>query len=354
MAFFDSTPNRIAFSIGPIDVMWYGILIACGFALCIYMICSRAPRHGLTGDKVLNYTIFVAVAGIIGARLYYVLFKLPYYAEDPSRILQVREGGLAIHGGLIAGCIVAIVLCRKWKDNPLNLMDLFFVSIPLGQAIGRWGNYFNGEAHGGPTDLPWAITVDGAKVHPTFLYESLWCLVLFLLLWYVDNRRRFTGQTFLLYCILYSAERFFVEGLRTDSLMLGPIRQAQALSVVVVIGAATAYYFLYKKHAASGDPAEYERYASVPDEGGDSADVEDISDPPGTEGDGGEDDGAGNARDGADDDVSADGDVENADAAEADGDDDDDCDDDDDDEDDDDEDDDDDDADCDARDGVES
>jgi phosphatidylglycerol:prolipoprotein diacylglycerol transferase len=133
-------------------------------------------------------------------------------------------------------------------------MDLFFVSVPLGQAIGRWGNYFNGEAHGGATDLPWGIMVDGQKVHPTFLYESLWCLFMFFLLWYIDNRRKFTGQTFLLYAILYSAERFLVEGLRTDSLMLGPLKQAQVLSIVVVAGSLCAYYYLYKKNAASKTP----------------------------------------------------------------------------------------------------
>jgi phosphatidylglycerol:prolipoprotein diacylglycerol transferase len=271
MSFFESTPDRVAFSIGDIDIMWYGILIAVGFAVCIYMITARAPRHGLTGDRVLNYAIFVAITGIVGARLYYVLFKLPYYLEDPSKIFQVREGGLAIHGGLIFGCATAIVLCKRWKDSPLNVMDLFFVSIPLGQAIGRWGNYFNSEAHGGPTDLPWGIMVDGEKVHPTFLYESLWCLFLFLLLWYIDNRRRFRGQTFFIYCILYSAERFLVEGLRTDSLMLGPFRQAQLLSAAVIAMAAIAYCYLYKKHAASGEPPECERYAIASRREGDGA-----------------------------------------------------------------------------------
>jgi phosphatidylglycerol:prolipoprotein diacylglycerol transferase len=263
MDLFGSAPDRVAFSIGGVDVMWYGILISCGFAVCIYMICRRAPRHGLTGDSALNYTIFVAVAAVVGARLYYVLFNLPYYMEDPSRIFQLREGGLAIHGGLILGCVTGIVLARIWKHSPLNVMDLFFTSIPLGQAIGRWGNYFNGEAHGGPTDLPWGIMVDGQKVHPTFLYESLWCLFLFFLLWYVDNRRRFTGQTFLLYCMLYSAERFLVEGLRTDSLMLGPLRQAQVLSAAVIVIAAVAYIYLYNKHRASGAPPEYESYAQA-------------------------------------------------------------------------------------------
>jgi phosphatidylglycerol:prolipoprotein diacylglycerol transferase len=260
MNFFNTAPDRVAFSIGGMDIMWYGILIAVGFALCIYMVCRRAPRHGLTGDRALNYALFIAVLGIVGARLYYVLFNLPYYLEDPVRIIQVREGGLAIHGGLILGCVTAIVLSRRWKDHPLNLMDLFFVFVPLGQAIGRWGNYFNGEAHGGPTDLPWGILIDGQKVHPTFLYESLWFLFLFFLLWFIDNRRRFAGQTFFLYCILYSAERFIVEGFRTDSLMLGSLKQAQALSIVVIVCSVIAYFYLQRRHEISGEPSECEKF----------------------------------------------------------------------------------------------
>jgi phosphatidylglycerol:prolipoprotein diacylglycerol transferase len=248
--------------------MWYGLLIAVGFGLCIYFICQRAPKHGLTGDKVLNYALFIAVAGIVGARLYYVLFNLPDYMEDPARIRQVREGGLAIHGGSLVGGLVAFFLSRRWKDQLLNLTDLFFAVVPLGQAIGRWGNYFNQEAHGGPTDLPWGILVDGQKVHPTFLYESLWCFLIFFLLIYIDNRRRFMGQTFLLYCILYSAERFFVEGLRTDSLMLGSLRQAQVLSVVVIVGAVAAYILLYRRYRASGAEPLYKTARRVADDAG--------------------------------------------------------------------------------------
>ncbi|MDR3225805.1 MAG: prolipoprotein diacylglyceryl transferase [Clostridiales Family XIII bacterium] len=276
MRFFNTAPDRVAFSIGSLDIMWYGILIAIGFALCIYIVCKRAPRHGLSGDKALNYALFIAVAGIVGARLYYVLFKLPYYLEDPIRIFQVREGGLAIHGGLILGCVTAIVLSRKWKDNPLSLMDLFFVSVPLGQAIGRWGNYFNAEAHGGPTDLPWGILIDGQKVHPTFLYESLWCLFLFVLLWFIDNRRRFTGQTFFLYCILYSAERFVVEGFRTDSLMLGSFKQAQVLSIIVIVCSVIAYFYLRRRHEISGDLPECEKFRAGAEESPEDAGAEEL------------------------------------------------------------------------------
>ncbi|MDR1028546.1 MAG: prolipoprotein diacylglyceryl transferase, partial [Clostridiales Family XIII bacterium] len=243
-------PNRIAFSIFGFDIMWYGICVAIGIALAVAIPCYRAPKHGLSSDKFLNYAIIIVLSGIVGTRLYYVLFNLSYFAEDWGRIFRVREGGLAIHGGLIFGILAALILCRFWKDSPLNFMDLSFASVPLGQAIGRWGNYFNSEAHGGPTDLPWAITVDGMKVHPTFLYESIWCFLLFLFLIRIDNRRKFVGQTTLLYAILYSFERFFVEGLRTDSLMLGSLRQAQVLSAIVFVVGIAAYIVLYKRYRA--------------------------------------------------------------------------------------------------------
>jgi phosphatidylglycerol:prolipoprotein diacylglycerol transferase len=128
----------------------------------------------------------------------------------------------------------------------LNLLDLAVPAIAIAQSIGRWGNYFNSEAHGGPTNLPWGIPVNGQMVHPTFLYESIWCFLLFFVLIYIDNRRKFEGQTFLLYGILYSFERFFVEGLRTDSLMLGPLKQAQVLSAAVFV-LFTVIYILFRR-----------------------------------------------------------------------------------------------------------
>ncbi|MDR2486593.1 MAG: prolipoprotein diacylglyceryl transferase, partial [Clostridiales Family XIII bacterium] len=251
-----SPSSKIAFSIGGFDIMWYGILVAVAIALCVFLPMVRAKSHGMDSDRVLNYGIVVVVAGIIGARLYYVAFNWDYYGEDLARIFATREGGLAIHGGLLFGALGAIILARRYRENVLNLFDLAFTSVPLGQAVGRWGNYFNQEAHGGPTDLPWGLMIDGEKVHPTFLYESIWCFLLFLfLLLVIEPRRRFVGQTFLLYTFLYSAERFFVEGLRTDSLMLGPLRQAQVLSVVAAILAVIGYAILYRRAKRSGRAA---------------------------------------------------------------------------------------------------
>lgn len=241
------TPNPIAFNIFGLDVMWYGILIAAGMVVAVSIIYHRAPRHKIEPDKMIDFVLICIPAGIIGARLYYVIFNWDEYAWNFMKILNLRGGGLAIHGGLILGILAAVILCRQWNYRPLNLLDLAVPAIALAQSIGRWGNYFNSEAHGGPTNLPWGIMVDGQKVHPTFLYESIWCFLLFFLLIYIDNNRKFEGQTFLLYGILYSLERFFVEGLRTDSLMLGFLKQAQVFSFIIFVIFILAYILLRRK-----------------------------------------------------------------------------------------------------------
>lgn len=240
-------PEPVAFTIFGIDIMWYAVLITSGMIIATVICCVRAPKHDLTSDQIINFVIICIPAAIIGARLYYVVFNWEFYASDIKKILNIRGGGLAIHGGLIFAFVAVCILCAVWKLRPLNVLDLAVPCIAIAQAIGRWGNYFNSEAHGGPTDLPWAITVNGQSVHPTFLYESIWCFLLFFFLIYVDNRRKFEGQTLLLYGILYSAERFFVEALRTDSLMIGPFKQAQVLSLSVIVICIIAYVILYRR-----------------------------------------------------------------------------------------------------------
>lgn len=237
-------PNPVAFTIFHIDIMWYGILITAGIALATIVCMRRAPKHGLDGDRILNFVIISVPVAIVGARLYYVIFNWSMYAGDLAKIVNIRMGGLAIHGGLIFGLGTAVVLCLIWKIRPLNILDLAAPCIALAQAIGRWGNYFNSEAHGGPTNLPWAVTVNGQTYHPTFLYESIWCFLLFLFLLYMDNRRTFEGQTICLYGMLYSVERFFVEALRTDSLMIGPFKQAQVISSVIFVVCLAGYFIL--------------------------------------------------------------------------------------------------------------
>lgn len=242
------TPNPIAFTVFGIEIMWYGILIAAAMVLAVIIVYRRAPAHDISSDKTLDFVLICVPMGVIGARLYYVLFNWDNYAGDLYEIINTRGGGLAIHGGLILGFLSALFLCRLWNIRPLNLLDLTVPAIAIAQSIGRWGNYFNQEAHGGPTNLPWAISVDGQMVHPTFLYESIWCFLLFIVLIVIDNHRKFEGQTFLLYGILYSFERFFVEGLRTDSLMIGPLRQAQLFSAIVFIIFIIAYIILRRKN----------------------------------------------------------------------------------------------------------
>ncbi|MEG1931124.1 MAG: prolipoprotein diacylglyceryl transferase [Anaerovorax sp.] len=242
-----TAPNPVAFTLFGMDIMWYGILIALAMVIAVFITYRRAPLHAIPREKILDFVLICIPVGIIGARLYYVLFSWQYYASDPLQIFNLRGGGLAIHGGLIFGLAAAAVLCVIWNFKPLALLDLVVPSLAIAQSIGRWGNFFNSEAHGGPTNLPWAIMVDGQAVHPTFLYESIWCFLLFFVLLAVDNKRKFEGQTFLLYGILYSFERFFVEALRTDSLMLGPFKQSQVLSLLIFVTFLIIYILKLKK-----------------------------------------------------------------------------------------------------------
>ena len=239
-------PDPIAFEIAGIEVRWYGILIAAGMLIAVLLSCKRAGYHKLNDEDVLDICLWVLPIGVIGARVYYVLFNLQYY-ESLAEAVNIRAGGLAIHGGLIFGVLTALAVCKYKKIKPLNVVDLIISTVPLAQAIGRWGNFFNGEAHGGPTNLPWGIIVDGVKVHPTFLYESIWCLLLFIGLSYFDKyKRRAHGQTFALYCIFYSIERFFFFSLRTDSLMIGPFKQAQVISLCAIAFGIFLYRFSQK------------------------------------------------------------------------------------------------------------
>ena len=241
-------PDRIAFSIFGIDVMWYGTLIGIGFILAIMISYYRASKFNIDPDFILTLTIWIIPCALIGARAYYVLFNWERYAGDFSAIINVRAGGLAVHGGLILCFIVGYMLCKYYKEKFLDVADLVAPVIALAQSIGRWGNFFNEEAHGYATDLPWAQIINGVGYHPTFLYESIWCFLLFIfLMWFSNNKRAFSGQIICLYAILYSVERFFVESFRTDSLMVGPLRQAQVISIVIIVICMALYVLLKKK-----------------------------------------------------------------------------------------------------------
>lgn len=247
-------PDPIAFTIAGIEIRWYGILIAAAMMLAVIISARRAPEHGITDEDVLDIALWMLPIGVIGARVYYVLFNLDMY-HTFGEALNIRNGGLAIHGGLIFGMATVFAVCRRKKISALDTLDLFIPSVALAQSIGRWGNFFNGEAHGGPTDLPWGIIVDGVKVHPTFLYESIWCFFLFFfLMWWDRNRRKGYGQTLAMYGILYSVERFFVEALRTDSLMIGPFKQAQVISICAVIASVILYRYSSRNLPVDPDP----------------------------------------------------------------------------------------------------
>lgn len=249
-----TAPDPVAFSIFGFDIMWYGMLIGIGFMLAVIISYKRAPKYGVDPDFILTLTIWMIPAAIVGARLYYVIFSWDSFSGNLSEIFDIRSGGLAVHGGLILCFAIGYFICRHYKVGFLNAADLVAPAIPLAQAIGRWGNFFNEEAHGGPTDLPWAQIIDGTGYHPTFLYESIWCFLLFVfLIYFADNKRKFAGQILCLYGILYSAERFFVEGLRTDSLMIGSLRQAQVLSLFLIAGCAVLYIILRKRASSSSD-----------------------------------------------------------------------------------------------------
>ncbi|NLO75491.1 MAG: prolipoprotein diacylglyceryl transferase [Clostridia bacterium] len=241
-------PDPVAFSIGSHPIYWYGILIAVAILLGTFLVLREAEKLKLNLDHVLNIILFGISAAFIGARLYYVIFQWSQYSRNPLEIFAVWHGGLAIHGGLLGGFLVGYLLLRKYRINVWQAFDIAAPSIILGQAIGRWGNFFNQEAYGyevDPADLPWAMYIDGAYRHPTFLYESLWNLSIFIfLLWLRRRKWIYRGDVFLSYVVLYSAGRFIIEGFRTDSLMLtGSLRVAQLVSAVaIVIGLSLLYY----------------------------------------------------------------------------------------------------------------
>lgn len=241
--------DRVAFTIFGLDIMWYGILIACGILMAILVSSKEARRLDYQEGQVTDICLFAIPLGIVGARLYYVVFNWSQYAGDLREIINIRGGGLAIHGGILAGILTVWVFTRIKKLEFFRTADILVLGLPMAQAIGRWGNFINGEAHGGPTNLPWAILVEGQRVHPTFLYESVWDWMIFVYIFMIRKNKKYEGQLLVDYIFLYSLGRFFIEGLRTDSLMLGPIKMAQLISIVGIGMALVARYFLLKKKA---------------------------------------------------------------------------------------------------------
>lgn len=240
--------DRVAFTLFGIDIMWYGILLAIGMLSATFIALKESKRLNIKEDDILNLAMITIPCGIIGARAYYVIFNWSFYSQNLSEILNFRGGGLAIHGGLLAGILAGFIYTKVKKLNFFKVADCVVLGLPLAQAIGRWGNYLNKEAHGGPTDLPWGILIDGQKVHPTFLYESIWNVGVFIFLFLFRKKQKYEGQILINYVILYSIGRFFIEGLRTDSLMLGPLKMAQVISLVFIVVGIISNYVLSRKN----------------------------------------------------------------------------------------------------------
>lgn len=232
------TLSRVACTVLGKDIYWYGIIICAGFILAALYVNSRTKDFGITSDNLTDCLIICVPLGIICARIYYVVFEWGYYAQHPGEIIAIWKGGIAIYGGIIGTLIGLFVYSRVKKLSLASLCDLAAFGLLIGQCIGRWGNFVNGEAHGGPTTLPWGMTIDGqSMVHPTFLYESLWNLIGFVLLHFYSKKRRFKGEIALLYAAWYGAGRAWIEGLRTDSLYIGSVRVSQLLAIISCIAA---------------------------------------------------------------------------------------------------------------------
>ena len=230
-----------SFNLFGLEIYFYGVIIALGFILAALYCAKRAKEFGLSSDELYELVIWLIPTCIIGARLYYVLFKLDYFIANPDKIFALRDGGLAIYGGIIAGIIVGIIWCRAKKIRVFAVADLTAFGLLIGQSVGRWGNFINREALGAQTEIfcRMGLTVPGFEtlyVHPTFLYESLWNILglIVLHIWSKKGKRKYDGQVFWLYILWYGLGRAWIEGLRSDSLYIGStdIRVSQLLAIV--------------------------------------------------------------------------------------------------------------------------
>ena len=270
-----------AFSLFGLDIKWYGVIITVGMILAFFIARNRAKYEGILEDDIYDITLFCIIFGVIGARLYYVLFQLDDYIvtggtlwenikDSFLAIINIRGGGLAIYGGIIGGFVTALIVTRIKKIRFPVLMDVAAPALLVGQAIGRWGNFMNVEAYGRVTVLPWrmcsptiadeligkglidaegyAQILEGSLgVHPTFLYESLWNLAALALILVFYKKKKFNGQVFFFYMGWYGLGRAVIEGLRTDSLMLGSIRISQLVAILAFVAGAIMFVFFMKK-----------------------------------------------------------------------------------------------------------
>lgn len=239
--------NSIAFTFGPFTIYWYSLFILTGLLLGSFLAFYEAKKHGISVDTLIDMLFYTVPISIVGARLYFVLFHYDYYRLNPIEIFYIWEGGLAIHGAMIGGLICFAYFCHKQKINLLLLTDIAVISLFLGQAIGRWGNFMNGEAFGPATTLAHlhelhipefiiqGMNIDGIYHIPTFFYESIGCIIGFIVLLCIRKYKKLKlGQLTSIYLIWYGVIRFFIEALRTDSLMLGSLKVAQIVSIFMI------------------------------------------------------------------------------------------------------------------------
>ena len=240
--------NPVIINLGIIEIRWYSVLILLGFILGYYLVINKCKQENIDKTLISDLCFYLIIVSILGARIYYCIFEWKYYINNPIDIIKIWEGGLAIHGGVIAGIIFIYFYTKKKKLEFLKLLDIFAPSLVLGQAIGRWGNFFNGEAYGPITTfenlknlhIPKFI-IDGMYIGgnyhvPTFFYESIGCLIVFIILIILRNKKSTKiGIITSIYFILYGLVRFFIEGLRTDSLMLFNIKVAQLISIIMIL-----------------------------------------------------------------------------------------------------------------------
>ena len=264
-----------AFTVGGIAIQWYGIIIAFGIILALLYCFPKMRRFGIDSDRATDAVLGGIIGGIIGARLYFVIWKWDEYKWDLKSIINTRQGGLAIYGGIIGALAVGIIICKIRKVKILPMLDVTALGFLIGQGIGRWGNFVNQEAFGCNTDFFLGMTggriqqyladsgnaslIWNQTVHPCFLYESVWCILGFLILSAWSKRRKYDGQIFLMYLAWYGAERFIVEGLRTDSLMMGNARVSQVLSAVICVVSIILQIIMFSKYRR--DPESCTLYA---------------------------------------------------------------------------------------------
>ena len=265
--------NPVAFTVLGKSIYWYGIIIAVGFLLAFTYGIRRCKEFGVKSDDLIDVALFALPSAIIGARLYYVIFSgNSDYINHPGQIFAIWNGGLAVYGGIIAALTAAYFVCKHKKISKLAILDIAGLGLLIGQGIGRWGNFVNGEAYGRPTGLPWRMNIINAYsgqsvvAHPTFLYESLWCILGFVLLHIYSNIRKFSGEIFLMYVAWYGLGRAFIEGLRTDSLMIGPVRISQMVAILSCIAAVVTIVYVRNKMKTETQVIEDSEYVPVYDE----------------------------------------------------------------------------------------